>query len=84
MIRVEPSNGRLTITGHLYWAFIIIILFGALTSIIDVQPFVFIGFLFIAGLSIFIQWLITKAVINSIHETLKNEGLILDDPFASN
>jgi len=84
MIRVEPSNGRLTITGHLYWAFIIMILFGALTSIVVAQPFVFIGFLFIAGLSIFFQWLITKAVINSIHETLKKEGLIVDDPFASN
>jgi len=84
LIRVEASNGRLIITGHIYWASILMVLFGAVLSITSTQVFIFIGFGFIAGLSIFFQWLMTRAIINAMQETLKNEGLILDDPFATN
>lgn len=82
IVRVEPSNGRLTITGNLSWSFLMLILFGALSSIIFAQPWTFAGFLFIAGIGAFFQWRMTLAIEKIIHDTLKNEGLILDDPFA--
>ena len=81
LIRVEQNNGRLTITGYLSWAFIMLILFGALTSIFFAQPWTFLGFLFIAGLGAFFQWLVTNSVQTILYKTLQTEGLILDDSF---
>jgi len=84
MIRVEPSNGRLTITGYLSWAFVVLILFGAIVSISWTQPWAFLGFLFIAGIGIFLQRLMSIAVEKIMYQTLKNERLILDDPYQLN
>lgn len=79
IIRIEPSNGRITIIGHLSWVYLLLILFGAANSIIFAQLSIFLGYLFIGGLGIFFQWRITLAVEKIIHDTLQNEGLILND-----
>ncbi len=84
IIRIEPSNGRITIKGHLPWIYPLLILVGATASIVFTQTYIFFGNLLVTILSIFIQWRITLGIEKIMHDTLKNEGLILDDPFKAN
>ncbi|MCA9931581.1 MAG: hypothetical protein KC419_24020 [Anaerolineales bacterium] len=81
IIRVESSNGRITITGHIYWAFLIMLVFGIYVSFAIGNGLPFFGFLFIGGLGLFFQWLMTNSIINIMYDTMQKEGLLLDDPF---
>lgn len=83
IICLESNNGRIRVAGKLPMMYPLLIMMGIILAIIGTHLYIFSGYILFGSVSIFIQWRNIIAFQKFIFDTLKNEGLILDDTFAT-